>query len=62
MNVDMGCSDGDVVRRALGGLSPPLVVDLGRRHVAVAEQFLHLADVLTVFEEQGGGRGARRVR
>ena len=37
-----------MVRSALRGLSPALVVDLGRRDVPVPEQFLHFADVLAV--------------
>src|SRR3546814_10451877 len=36
-------------------------VDLRRRHVLVAEQFLHGADVMASFEQMRGERMAQRV-
>src|SRR5438270_629172 len=54
-------SNRDVVRGTLMGLASPLVVDLGGRNVAMAEQFLDVADVLAVVEQDGGGSGPQGV-
>jgi hypothetical protein len=35
---------------------------MARRNVPVAEQFLHLADILAVFEQERRGRFALAVR
>ena len=55
-------SDGDIVRGPFLQASPSLVIDLCRRHVPVAEQLLHLPDVLAGFEEESGCRRPERMR
>jgi hypothetical protein len=51
----------DLVRRAIARLSDALVVDLGRRHVLVAQQRLHVDDVDALRQEQGSGGGPQGV-
>jgi len=38
--------DGKVMRGAVFGTSPPLVVDSGNGHMLVPKQFLHLSNIL----------------
>jgi hypothetical protein len=52
----------DVVRGAFGGLAAPLVVDLRRGDMPVAEQLLHLADVLPVLQQKRRRGRPSRVR
>jgi hypothetical protein len=50
------------VRSSLFQTSPPFVVNLGRGHVPVAEQLLHLDDVHPGIEEQRRRGRTQRVR
>jgi hypothetical protein len=47
-------SDRHVVRGAFGGRNPAFVVDLGGCDMAVAEEFLHFADIDPGAEKQRG--------
>lgn len=51
----------EIVRGALGGLATALVIDLRSGDVAMAEQFLRLADVHAGFEQSCRGRHPERV-
>jgi hypothetical protein len=51
-------SDRHFVRGAFGGRDPSFAVDLGGRDMAVALEFLNLADIDPGAEKQSGGRGA----
>ena len=50
------------VRRAFAGCTPALVVNLGGRYVAVAEQLFYLHDVYSGVEEERGRRSPQRMR
>lgn len=50
------------MRSALRGREAPLVVDLSSRDVPVTQKVLHLTNIHSSFEKQGGGGGSKRVR
>ena len=55
-------SNWHIVTGALGSGAPPLVVNLCRRDVPVAEEVLHFADVHVGIEEQGSRGRPERMR
>jgi len=57
-SIPKDCSDWNVVGGTFVDLAAALIVDLRGGDMAVAEQFLHLANVFAGFEQNGGGGGS----